>query len=389
MASCVPEALRRLAAALALALAAGPAGAQEPPRLVPGGPPVTVFRHATDACAEDDIPDTAARALRRADGTVVLFASHYRNRAMSGPGLLALARDCRVSYQGAESPDPARFDDRAWIAATWTPDGVRVSALLHTEYQGVRFPGQCPSAQYVACWYNAIALAGSTDGGRSFRRAGLVAAPPYRYDPGAGQNVGYFNPSGMVARDGYVYAFVFAQRYRAQEWGNCLLRSATPEDPASWRAWDGEGFGVRLADPYRRADGPAPRTCRPVGLGRLRGGVTALVRHVPSGLYLALFPSRRTDALAGPDLWAWASASRDLLHWSEPTPVMALGSAADERCDGPASYGYVSLLDPDSPSRNFDTVGARAFLFLTRWNRPDCGHPLDRDLVRVPVTIVP
>ena len=46
---------------------------------------------------------------------------------------------------------------------------------------------------------------------------------------------------------------------------------------------------------------------------------------------------------------------------------------------------YPSLLDPTSPSRNFDTVGDTAYLYYTRMNAGQAS--LDRDLLRVAVTV--
>ena len=45
------------------------------------GPEVTVFRYATQACDEDDVPDAPARAIRVADDNVLLFSPHYCNRS--------------------------------------------------------------------------------------------------------------------------------------------------------------------------------------------------------------------------------------------------------------------------------------------------------------------
>jgi hypothetical protein len=46
-------------------------------------------------------------------------------------------------------------------------------------------------------------------------------------------------------------------------------------------------------------------------------------------------------------------------------------------------YLYPSLLDPDSMSRSFDTVGNTAYVYYTRNNR--AAGDLDRDMIRVPV----
>ena len=60
------------------ALAAGPPLAA----VTVVGPPETVFASPKDACDGHDAPDAPARAFRDAKGGVVLFATHYRNRAL-------------------------------------------------------------------------------------------------------------------------------------------------------------------------------------------------------------------------------------------------------------------------------------------------------------------
>ena len=53
-----------------------------------------------------------------------------------------------------------------------------------------------------------------------------------------------------------------------QKHGVYLIRTHRLDDPASWRAWDGSGFTVRFADPYREAvDDEAGHVCEPVGRG--------------------------------------------------------------------------------------------------------------------------
>jgi hypothetical protein len=83
----------------------------------------------------------------------------------------------------------------------------------------------------------------------------------------------------------------------------------------------------------------------------------------------------------------YAATSADLLTWSAPQRVLAAVGPEGWRPGMPAPIAYPSLLDPASPSRNFETVGAHPILFATRSN--PCGAVLcmDRDLVRYPVTI--
>ena len=142
-------------------------------------------------------------------------------------------------------------------------------ALLHNEYQGYRHPGRCPSGEYFKCWYNAVTLATSRDGGRTFTHAPaprhLVANVPYRYVPDEGP-VGVFSPSNIVRNpdDGHYYALVTTQGYKAQREGNCLMRTADLSDPRAWRAWDGSAFSVRFANPYRTRGAPRQHVCATV-----------------------------------------------------------------------------------------------------------------------------
>jgi hypothetical protein len=152
---------------------------------------------------------------------VQLIASHYTNRRMSGPDLDHLTRDCGVLIPSHYNPDPARFDDREWIRSTYTLDGTTVFALVHDEYQGHTRPGRCPSGEYFACWYNAVTLAASTDGGATFEHAApqpghLVASIPYPYVSHSGP-IDIFQPSNIAHKqaDGYYYALLRVQRYGA------------------------------------------------------------------------------------------------------------------------------------------------------------------------------
>ena len=140
-------------AILAAAIAGAGTRAAEPPlvAVTPVGPPAVVPK---DACDGHDAPDAPARAFRDAKGEIVLFAAQYRNRALRGPGLDMLKIDCQVVLEASGSGDPAAYDDKSWIAATWTEDGARVEALLHHEYQANHHPGRCKAKDYMACWYN-------------------------------------------------------------------------------------------------------------------------------------------------------------------------------------------------------------------------------------------
>lgn len=351
--------------------------------LSPAGPPEMVFRYDRDACDARDIPDAPARAFRDFRGQVHLYAPHDVNRGMTGPDLNNVKADCRVAYKGGEKDDPAAFDDRAWLAAFATRDGKTVLALVHNEFQGHRRRGLCPSGKYMECWNNSVTAAVSTDGGETFTRVdGVVAALPYRYRGDLGRHAGYFNPSNIVERDGLFYSLVFAVGEGAQKGGACLMRTATPEDIGSWRAWDGRDFSISFANPYQGAGDPEQHVCAPVGRGSLGAPVSSVVYHQKSGQFIATMAAVRPEGMG-----VFIATSPDLISWSKPRLAVPMTISGKQRCDEQSAWNYPSLLDPDSPSPIFATTDDSAYLYLTRFNLADCKLAMNRDLVRIPVKI--
>jgi hypothetical protein len=152
------------------------------------GNPEVVFDYTRDRCDEVDIPDAPARVFRDAQGRLQLIASHHMARRMIGTSLDAMVRDCRVVLSSHGSARPERFDDSEWLMAPYTLDGRTIHALVHMEYHGQDHgPAQCPSGRNDLCWYDAITLAVSRDGGATYTHAEppahVVAAPPWEYRP--------------------------------------------------------------------------------------------------------------------------------------------------------------------------------------------------------------
>jgi hypothetical protein len=341
-----------------------------------------VFQWRTDRCEDNQYPDAPARAFRDAEGRVHLFASHYDNRAFVGASLDSVRIDCRPAHEGRRADDPAAFDDRVWLTSFHTRDGRSIVALGHAEYHGHLRPALCPWRDYRSCWWNAVVGLGSSDGGRTFRRPegdkAIVAAPRGPYDASVRRPVGYFSPSNMIERQGWLYAFVFAEAHGDQKRGPCLLRSAAPHDPAEWRAWDGKDFTVSLASPAPAESRRDRGVCAPVpGLGAT---VTSVVRHEESNGFIALIAAARNGA--APRIGVYFSTSQDLLHWSSPQLLFERPIMFNYRCEDAAAYGYPALLDSDSQSRNFETVGSSAWLYLTRFMIANCRLAKERDLVR-------
>ncbi|KAB0266616.1 hypothetical protein [Microvirga brassicacearum] len=364
--------------------------------VTPTGPVETVFDWSRDACVKTNVPDASARAFRRADGEVRLVISHNDNRALAGRSLDALKPDCAVLFEAGRSAELAAFDDLSWIGAVYTRDGKRVDALAHTELRGDRTPGQCPAGKYSPCLLNTVTALVSEDGGRSFQaenrggRPPVVATLPYPFPTDRDGRVGYANPTNIIERDGWYYAFIFADHYKAQRRGNCLIRTQNLADPSSWRAWDGEGFGASFIDPFRDSNAdPEAHVCAPVApatFGRMIGG---MVKRRGGDEVLAVFGDRRKGEGGQVEEGIFAATSRDLVKWSKPSLVMKAELLWDKSCDEPHAYFYPSLIDPRATTFSFEDFGDSGFLYLTRYQLKDCKVTWDRDLVRVPVTLKP
>ena len=355
------------------------------------GPEETVFSWARDRCEDEDIPDLPARAFRDEAGRVNLISSHFVNRRFVGPSLDRVSHPCAVTMASGEDPDPAKFNDREWLAAPYTLDGRTVYALVHDEYQGHRRPARCLSGEYQKCWYNAVTLSVSRDGGRSFSDARpppdhLVASAPYRYQPDSGP-YGIFTPSNIVRSedDGYYYTIVRAEDREQQPLGSCLLRTKRLDDPRSWRAWDGSGFDVAFADPYRGVPGgPADHVCAPLAMPEIATMHESLTYNTYLDKYLLV--GIAGDALPGRPGTTWGiyySVSDDLVNWSRRKLIREIEAVWTYECGDSNPILYPSVLDPESTSRNFETTGQRPYLYFTRFHYRNCVQTLNRDLVRV------
>lgn len=369
------------------ALAAEPGGPAL--RLVVETASAPVFVTSHDACDGADVPDAPLRAFRDAAGSIVGFGMHDVNRALRGSSLATLKLDCRIVLASGHASDPAAFNDHNWITATWTNDGRTVDALVHEEYHADEHAGRCAYRDFMSCWYNAIIAYSSHDGGQSFTKnpaGAVVAAAPFRQDVGQGRHRGFFNPSNIVADGGLYYFMASTTGWDGQPFGVCLFRTADPTDSSSWRAFDGTGFSRRFGNPY--APQPAPLNAKPcMPIAPFPAPVGAIVRHRPSGNWLAVFQAHQ-DKATFPVSGFYYATSRDLLHWSTPRLLLMGDTLYDDPCgSGGHLINYPSLLDPASTSRNFSDAGDRASLFYATLGVAGCKVTSERDLVMQRVRI--
>lgn len=343
--------------------------------------PSVVFNWSSQRCDDQDIPDVPLRALRIADSTVLAFASSVESRRFLGVDLNSIKRDCALVYKSRHSADPAEFADNTWIASTWSDDGKTIYALSHNEYHGHVHPGYCALATYFACWYNTIGLLRSDDEGRSFHRVAKkpIAAPAFQQDVEQGSPRGFFEPSNIIKHNGAYYALIRTTGSGPQGRGICLFRSSNLNDISSWTYFDGQEFTPSALDPYTD-DVSQVRPCAPIE--KLNRSIGSVVFHERTGLFVAVMLGQQPKDQDGEIL---ISTSRDLFNWTDPQVLIHLPLAFSVKCEDAYRFTYPSLVDPISPSRNFETVSDYPFLYLTRLRIVNCRQSLNRDLIRIGV----
>jgi len=358
-----------------------------------------VFNWSAERCEDFDIPDGPARAVRAADGEIVLFATHYSGNYLSrGADFDALSRACDAApLVSAELPTPDSYENLEWL---WSPyrEGENWHVLVHNEFHD-EVNAEC---RRTNCVYNSITYAVSTDNAYSFVKpstpAHIVApapdvwTPPGPETPPQPQYVeGYFEPSNIIrGPDDYYYALFWAYPYyedvSATAAHECIMRTRTLGDPTSWRAWDGEGFNLPMPSPYASGSEVEPciETPSASAFGRPLGNTWSLTYNTYLGRYMWVGEESiwQDDELV---CGVYFSTSLDLIHWSEAQLI----AEAILWCDPPTSNGlepvriqYPSIIDHEDSTINFERPGRTVYLYYTRHN----DDWLDRDLVRVPVT---
>ena len=348
------------------------------------GEPNVVFDWTRNRCAESDIPDTSLRLFVRDDAQIIGFATHYNARRFLISRQSEFRRDCAVVFESAADADPARFNDWIWVASTWTDDGKTVVALGHNEYHGEKHPGHCQSGLFRDCWYNAIMLLKSEDGGRTFRRLDLppIAAPVFTYQefqetPGIqGKPRGFFEPTNIVSMNGFYYTLIYTTGGGNQAPGTCVFRTADLLKPNAWEYWIGDSYAPSSRNPYAHENLASP-PCKPI-VGHPER-FSSIVRHRPSGTYLATVGMQSGPYPQGV---IGITTSRDLEHWTPLIPIMNAPMFWSTNCENSFRFGFPTIVDLSSSDRNFTDIGDEPYLYVTKMKVERCGGLLNRDLVR-------
>ena len=356
-----------------------------PPESGPGvvvtGSEEIVYDWSAEHCNGFDLPDAPVRAVRNAQGEVQMYLAFLDNHRLVGPDFDHLRHGCVPAFTSHGNDDPAAFDDSEWLASLYSEDGRTVYALVHMEHHLniVDQPG-----------YDALTLAVYNDGGRTYQHATppaqLVASIPDRarydlFDPFLWQ--GMSGPSNIVkGKDGYYYAFAAVnENVPPKSLGNCLMRTNDLSDPHAWRGWkQGSGFTVTFVNPYVEdvpASERAAHICDLVGVAVQPQSLTYstfLERYVLVGEYHPLMEPGGF----------YFQTSTDLLHWTPPRLISEQLLTNERKCPVFEGGQYPSLIDPESTSLSFETVGENAYLYFSRSRCNDNARDA-RDLVRLPV----
>ena len=354
------------------------------------GTPDVVFDHSADRCEVMDLPDMTARAVRMPDGSLVLYSGNApRAYASYGPDFASLERSCTPTLVSDDDPTAPSFSNQEWVSTVYREGGV-FHAIVHNEYHDPVHPNckQGDTSPANPCWYNGLTYASSTDG-RAFVQPAppdhVVAAPPQRWDPSGARApgpYGYFAPSNILRlEDGYYYAMFFTipDRDDPPKRGSCVMRTSDLADPGSWRAWDGSAYTVAMPSPYApAATGVACTIVLPYGIDGSLTWNTYLERY----LYVGASAAHVDGVLRCGFLF---SISEDLVTWSAPR-VLKEAPVTFPPCGSGPNAGreyYPSLIDHAETGLNFENTGRTPHLYYMRYN----DNALDRDLVRVPLTI--
>lgn len=373
----------RLLAGLLLVALSAVSGRAQTVTLHPSAEPRPLYRWATDRCEDEFIPDAPARAFRRADGRMVLLATHRENWALVGADLASLAPECR-SVLRSSSLTPQRVGE-LWIEATYTRDGREVIALVSQDLSRQTRESGCDRRNLPGrCWLNNILAARSSDMGQRFsllppvRR--MVATLGDEYPTDARTRFGVFTTSNIVRHGEAFYMVAHMQGEGVQEAGNCLFRTHDPFEPQAWRAWDGQDFTADFAGPGQR------RPCATLPSRSLPGEVRSLGWSPRHGLWIASFLARlRLPGDPQPLPGFYYATSPDLLTWEDPRRIKT--SPTRPRLDDLDTVtNYPAILDPDSASRNFETIdGDQPVLLYTLHHLRDGRGTMNRDLMVLPL----
>lgn len=359
------------------------------------GSRVAVFVTPKDSCTQNDIPDAMARAFRDYNGTIH-FASASSDLFQSlGTTLENLKHSCQAAFHSANDPNPADFNDQAWLDSFYTLDGRKIAALSHTEYHGWSHAGECHTQNYGDCEYDSDTYHQSDDGGYHFKSftapANFLAGIPYQYEIDRGP-MGYSVDTNVVQFNGWYYAVATdwawprnctdqgGSRQCIVPGGGAPIRTKDVFDPSSWRGWNGKEFSLSFVDPYPGpVSHPKDHIYTPVPYMSFVNGINL---YKSANVIVATLWDYWDNELGPPGLYL--TITTDLVNWTKPKLVVTVAKLKEKDPKGSFLYAYFSLIDPRATDLNFSEIGDQPYVYYVRLNN---NNVYDRVLYRQRIKI--
>lgn len=349
----------------------------------------TVFRWREARCGDHHLPDSPARALRLADGRILLTASQFTNIPFIGTDFQDLRPACDLSSRADENSDWRQFNDRVWIQALARLQDGSIFALASHEYAGSRHAGKC-TAPGSACWFSSITAMVAPAGTLKFRTLPLtdrvIASSPEKYEQDKVQRTGFFSTTNIIYESDFAYALLYNEGIHGQNRGMCLIRANKNDLLSGWKALSNGRFDAQLK-PFEQRSQSRP-ICDVVGENVFSDVVRSVVRLPNNGPWMATFAKLRSKSPDDKTISGiYYSLSDDLINWNQANLLIELLPFVVQKEAG-IYFQYPSIIDHESRSENFFDIHSKPYLYLVRYNLwPDRRQGGDRDLVRIPLQI--
>lgn len=360
-----------------------------------------VFDYTTDNCSGQMSVDGCPQFFRDADGTINCLIPHPELFRLTGPDFDNLTVDCSAAVMESDmDPDPGDFNYMEWLSSTWTDDGETVYGLVHNEWHGYDFDGECLSTDVLKCWYNGLTLVESVDSGRTFTHATapdhLVMSVPYEYDASYVSRQGAFGPSNIVKNpnDDYYYCLFYTEENingttsYLQGGGTCVMRTDDLSDPDSWRVYDGDGYNTEKVNPYTDTFDVNDHLLINIGLGKQ---MASLSYNTYFDQWMLVGPSYKYDVEEDEYFRGfYYQLSDDLVNWTGLKLIMRINfpDNSSQNSNLVTHYGmYPTVIDHEDDGMNFMYTGRNCYLYYTIWNTfpTESSGSANRDLRRIPI----
>jgi hypothetical protein len=349
----------------------------------------------------DYAPDGNARAMKNSSGTTFLSMPNEDNPVLSGTSTESLGQVSLTysSFSSSHKIPELNYDYAHWLMSAYYKYG-QIYRLAHHEWYDCLLAGDCGTGKnQFNSWVFSITRFVSSDGysySRNLQNGSGVALhahtwpSTWHYD--TDHHYGMGGPSNIVREGDYYYVFVdYLHRNLttvAQDvFAPVLLRTQRIDLSADWEILGPNGFAPvsSFSEPY-------------LSLTQFGGSMVCFSYNSALHKYLIMYPSYNSLG----SLMYTSTATLANPVWS--TPAVVVNSATFDthtpydppfvdNSPGISAPNYPSVIDPDSPGRNYEYTDGQFFLYystnFTHLDPADYLGNRHRNLYRVRITVAP